>query len=293
MHAYEASKGRLFLEYAPRASVIHVGEPAGIRMAQKVEELGKKPIRVSAKADPTCEISVTEAAFSPSGISATLATPTGSLALRSPLAGLHNLENLVVTLGVIHALGLDLSRAAMGLASAIGAPGRLEPVSEKADDITVLVDYAHTPDALKRVLSGCRPFTKGRLLCVFGCGGDRDPTKREPMGRAAAEGADVAIVTSDNPRTEDPMAIVAVVAGAVHRSGLRPIAPDEVTTTDRGYVVFPDRREAIELAIQKARPGDLVLIAGKGHEDYQIIGEEKVHFDDREEARRALAARRT
>ncbi len=292
MEAYEAEKTRLFVEYVPRHSVIHTGDPAGSRIAALLEKRGKNVIRVSAKNDPTNDIFIRAASFSEKGIVASIATKQGeAFELRSPLTGLHNLENLVVTLGIVRALGLDMAKALEGLSTTNGAPGRLERVTVPGADVTVLVDYAHTPDALERVLASARPFTKGRLFCVFGCGGDRDPTKREPMGRAAAAGSDIAIVTSDNPRSEDPLAIVAVVAGAVHGSGRKPIHPGDAMNAENGYLVIPDRREAIEIAIASANPGDLVLVAGKGHETYQIMGDEKLHFDDREEARNALQKR--
>jgi UDP-N-acetylmuramoyl-L-alanyl-D-glutamate--2,6-diaminopimelate ligase len=143
----------------------------------------------------------------------------------------------------------------------------------------VLVDYAHTPDALARVLAAVRALGGERVLCVFGCGGDRDPLKRAPMGEAVGRGADVAYVTSDNPRGEDPASIVAAIVPGLKAASAK-------------YEVELDRAAAIEKAIGQALPGDVVLIAGKGHEDYQIIGAEKRHFDDREQARKALAARR-
>jgi UDP-N-acetylmuramoyl-L-alanyl-D-glutamate--2,6-diaminopimelate ligase len=150
----------------------------------------------------------------------------------------------------------------------------------------VLVDYAHTPDAVEKVLRSVRALTKGRLLAVFGCGGDRDRTKRPLMAQAVARFADRAVLTSDNPRTEDPHAILAEVERGLGE--LARVEPLRLADTERSYVALADRREAIELAIRSARPDDTVVIAGKGHEDYQIIGREKLPFDDREEARRVL-----
>ncbi len=150
-------------------------------------------------------------------------------------------------------------------------PGRVERVVNAAE-LDILVDYAHTPDALRNVLAALRPLTKRRLICVFGCGGDRDPTKRPKMGAAVAELADLAVVTSDNPRTEEPRAIIDQILPAVPRP----------------FFVDPDRRVAIRAAIAEATPGDVVVVAGKGHEDYQIIGPTKIHFDDREEAAEAV-----
>jgi UDP-N-acetylmuramoyl-L-alanyl-D-glutamate--2,6-diaminopimelate ligase len=200
-------------------------------------------------------------------------TPAGEVAIHSPLIGQFNLENLAVAVGIGVGLGLDAARIGAALSSVRGVPGRLERVGA-AD---VFVDYAHTPDALERVMAALRPLTRGRLIVVFGCGGDRDKTKRPKMGRAVAERADLPIVTSDNPRTEDPAAIVDMIVAGVK----------EVRAS--GFLVEVDRRRAIAAAVAAAAPGDVVLIAGKGHEDYQIVGKEKLHFDDREESAAALA----
>jgi UDP-N-acetylmuramoyl-L-alanyl-D-glutamate--2,6-diaminopimelate ligase len=155
----------------------------------------------------------------------------------------------------------------------------------------VFVDYAHTPDALARVLDAVRAVTKGRIVCVFGCGGDRDAQKRGPMGEAVAKRADVAVVTSDNPRTESPEAIAKPIVEAVSAEMARIDAGD--IGTARGFISELDRERAIDLAVRNAASGDVVVVAGKGHEDYQIVGTEKRHFDDREHARAALARRRS
>jgi UDP-N-acetylmuramoyl-L-alanyl-D-glutamate--2,6-diaminopimelate ligase len=222
----------------------------------------------------------TKASTDARGIDATLRTPLGEVHVRSRLLGAHNLENVALAIGIVCGLDLDVTRAASALAAVGGAPGRLERCDGEEDDIIILVDYAHTPDALSRALTSVRGATKGQVWCVFGCGGDRDPSKRAPMGAAAGRLADRVVLTSDNPRSEAPE----VIARAVEQ-GLRALcgAP---------YEVELDRQKAIERAILGARAGDLVLIAGKGHEDYQIIGEEKRAFDDRVEARRVLATRR-
>ena len=293
MEGYGEAKKLLFTRGAAGAAVVHVGDPFGRALADLVEA---PLVRVSARTDVVADIYPRAVEASSRGIVATLVTPVGELMLRSRLVGIHNLENLVVALGVAHVLEIDLAKAAAALGASGSAPGRLERCDGEGDDLTVLVDYAHTPDALARVLDATRPHqgsqgspAGAKLWCVFGCGGDRDPSKRGAMGRAVAERADVAILTSDNPRTEDPRAIAAPVEAAVREvlgkrgDGARPRAR---------YVVELDRAAAIDQAIAGAAPGDLVLIAGKGHEDYQIVGVEKRHFDDREEARRALAARR-
>jgi len=157
-------------------------------------------------------------------------------------------------------------------------PGRMEPV-RAGQPFNVLVDYAHTPDALDKALDAAREHTQGKLVCIVGCGGDRMKEKRAPMGEIAVRKSDFAVVTSDNPRTEDPKAIISQVVEGVVRGGGR---------ESENYIVEPDRRKAINLALEKLRAGDSLLIAGKGHEDYQILSSGKIHFDDREEARAGL-----
>jgi UDP-N-acetylmuramoyl-L-alanyl-D-glutamate--2,6-diaminopimelate ligase len=213
------------------------------------------------------------------GIRGTFHTPSGPIALESRLVGEHNLDNLLLALGILQALNVDLREAARALSEAPQVPGRLERCDESSDDILVLVDYAHTPDALERVLVAARSLTKGRVLCVFGCGGDRDPQKRPRMGAAVGRLADLAFLTNDNPRSEDPERIAASV-----EVGLREM--------DAHYEIELDRARAIERAISQAKSGDVVLIAGKGHEPYQLIGSQTLAFDDRVHARRALFERR-
>jgi UDP-N-acetylmuramoyl-L-alanyl-D-glutamate--2,6-diaminopimelate ligase len=212
------------------------------------------------------------------GVSGQLHTPMGSTAFQSPLVGQFNLANMLAAIGTGLSLGLDLHTMVAALPEFVGVPGRMERVQVSADqDISVIVDYAHTPDSLENLLKASRPFIAGKMICVFGCGGDRDRTKRPLMGNIAAELADHAVVTSDNPRTEDPQQILADVVAGI---------PDRIQPS-----VIADRAEAIRQAIVNAKPGDGVLIAGKGHEDYQILGTEKIHFDDREQAQAALKLR--
>jgi UDP-N-acetylmuramoyl-L-alanyl-D-glutamate--2,6-diaminopimelate ligase len=199
--------------------------------------------------------------------------------LASRLLGRHNGENLLVAAGVLSALGIGLAEAAAALAGASNVPGRLERCDDEGDDVVALVDYAHTPDALGRVLETVRALEPRRLICVFGCGGDRDRTKRAPMAAAAARGADEVWLTTDNPRFEDPAAILADV-----RLGLTSgaaLAHEEL-----------DRRAAIRAALLGAPEGAIVLVAGKGHESYQLVRGEVLPFDDRIELRAALAERR-
>ncbi|MDJ0808951.1 MAG: UDP-N-acetylmuramoyl-L-alanyl-D-glutamate--2,6-diaminopimelate ligase [Desulfobacterales bacterium] len=208
-------------------------------------------------------------------------TPEGDLPFNSPMVGRHNIENLLAAAGAALALGLPREAIQAGLATAAGAPGRLERVPD-AHGRFVYVDYAHTPDALENVLNALQALRTHRLICLFGCGGDRDRRKRPLMGAIAGRLSDLVVVTSDNPRTEDPDQIIADIL-----PGITPVMPQSYRAVELqsgwsapGYIVLPDRREAIALAIGLARPGDTVLIAGKGHENYQIIGRETVPFDD-------------
>ncbi|HEY3820565.1 MAG TPA: UDP-N-acetylmuramoyl-L-alanyl-D-glutamate--2,6-diaminopimelate ligase [Polyangiaceae bacterium] len=276
MEAYAAAKTRLFTELGPGAAVLHVDDPFGRQLVRLV----KAPlVRVSARMGGDADVVPTAVRLDAQGIAATVRTPDGEVTLASRLVGAHNLENLLLALGIVYALDLEVARAAQALSAEPGAPGRLERCDAPGDDVTALVDYAHTPDALARALEAVRAVTPGRLWCVFGCGGDRDPTKRGPMGEAVARRADVAVVTNDNPRTEDPQTIADAVVAGVRAAAKEP-------------VVELDRRKAIDLAVRSASAGDAVLVAGKGHEDYQIVGTMKHPFDDRIETRRALAARR-
>lgn len=273
MAEYAAAKARLFAEHlAPGGvGVINVDNEYGAKMRAAVRG---RALTVSTRR--AADVRVTRAEQTVDGIVAEVATPVGPVALRSPLIGAFNLENLAVGVGIGVGLGMVPEAIARGLGAVRGVPGRVERVPG-APGFGVFVDYAHTPDALERVMAALRPLTRGRLIVVFGCGGDRDKTKRPKMGRAVARDADLPIVTSDNPRTEAPEAIIDMIV-----EGVRQVRAD-------GFVVEPDRRRAIGAAIAAARAGDVVLIAGKGHEDYQIVGTTKHHFDDREEAAAALA----
>jgi len=213
------------------------------------------------------------------GTSFTAVTPAGRFPVESRLVGEHNVSNLLAAIGVGLNEGLSPETIRTGIRSLENVPGRFERV-EVGQDFTVVVDYAHTEDALVRLLNAAQALKTGRIITVFGCGGDRDRSKRPKMGRAATQRSDVVILTSDNPRTEDPLAILKEVEAGV-KAALDPMRVR--------YQMIPDRRHAIETAVREAKAGDMVLIAGKGHEDYQIVGTTKHHFDDREVAREAIA----
>ncbi|HEX7665243.1 MAG TPA: UDP-N-acetylmuramoyl-L-alanyl-D-glutamate--2,6-diaminopimelate ligase [Polyangiaceae bacterium] len=281
MAAYAAAKKKLFRECAPGSVVANISDSLGIAIA---DDPRAPLVRVSAIPGQNADVVPVDLKIDAAGIKATFATPKGEARIESRLFGAHNVENMAVALGVIVALDLDVRKAAAGLSAAAGPPGRLERCDAEGDDVTVLVDYAHTPDALVRSLESVRAICKGRVLCVFGCGGDRDTTKRRPMGEAVAKNAAVAILTNDNPRTEDPEKIAAEVISGLEAGGMQ--------RGPNGFTVELDRARAIRLAIEIARPGDAILVAGKGHETYQIVGSEKRSFDDRVEARDALVLRR-
>ena len=208
-------------------------------------------------------------------------TPWGSSEIETMLLGHHNVSNALCVIAICCGLGLPLGRVAEGIASLPSVRGRFERV-DAGQDFHVVVDYAHTEDGLRNVLRAAREICHKRVVVVFGCGGDRDKTKRPKMACAAAELADYAVITSDNPRTEDPLEIIAEVEAGMIESGKK---------READYLVIPDRAEAIRRAIDMAHSGDLVMIAGKGHEDYQIIGSRRIHFDDVEVARAVLEGR--
>lgn len=287
MASYERAKTLLFTEYTPRTSVINVDSAAGARIATQAHS--ERIWRCSTDPYASAEVRALSWTSTREGLHAELATPFGTIALRSPLVGKHNLENLLLAVGMCLALDVPLASIAAAVAFAKGAPGRLQSVDDPRG-VLVLVDYAHTPDALTRVLETLRPLTTGRLFTVFGCGGDRDAGKRPLMGRAVAEGADIALVTSDNPRTESPEQILRQIEPGVIQGGLSRCDVEQLATARRGYITESDRGRAIQLAVAAAQPGDTVLIAGKGHENYQLIGGQRLVFDDCDVAARAIAA---
>ncbi len=267
MDNYFRAKARLFESSRPRFAVLNADDPAH----GKLKSLCAATTEVlTYSTGEGADFRVLAKALTAEGIRARVATPQGELELVSPLLGLHNLSNCLGVLAVHFCGGGDLESAAEILRTDLGAPGRLERVAEGPGRPYVFVDYAHTEDALRNVLESLRRVRgagEGRIVTVFGCGGDRDRSKRPRMGAIAAALSDVLVLTSDNPRTENPEVILDEVAAGIP------------TETARHREV--DRRRAIRLALEAARPGDFVLVAGKGHENYQILGQRKVPFDDR------------
>ncbi|HTG00301.1 MAG TPA: UDP-N-acetylmuramoyl-L-alanyl-D-glutamate--2,6-diaminopimelate ligase [Nitrospirota bacterium] len=228
------------------------------------------------------------------GLKFTARTPQGSLTVESQLVGMHNAYNILAAIGAARSLGIDDDSIIRGIRDMRAVPGRMEKVDE-GQPFGVIVDYAHTEESLISLLAAVRGVAEKRIITVFGCGGDRDRTKRPKMGAAAAAGSDVVIITTDNPRTEDPLAIISEVETGMAAAGTR-IAPGEAAHRGAAgrtpYLVIVNRAEAIAAAVEMAEPGDVVVLAGKGHENYQIIGDRKIHFDDREAAREAIRRRR-
>ena len=228
--------------------------------------------------------------MSQAGIRVTIKTFLGDLKIISSLVGPHNLENLLSAAGAAAAMGVGLDAIKSGIEGLMCVPGRLESVPNDKERF-VYVDYAHKPDALSNTLNTLRSLLSGRLICVMGCGGDRDKIKRPMMGEIAGRLADLTIITSDNPRNEPPEEIIIQIAAGIPKSNGRSFTGEEIISgfNEKGFVIEPDRKKAIRLAVAASRPFDTVLIAGKGHEDYQIIGSKTIPFDDVAEAKAALA----
>ncbi len=273
MEDYFEAKALLFSDrYLQGRAVINIDDDYGKRLCVR---LPKEKYWTYSIENSSADLWTADVTYSPSGVTGILHTPVGNADFSLPLVGKYNVSNMLAAVGAALHLGLELSEIVAALPNFTGVPGRMEKVQITPDqDFTVIVDYAHTPDSLENVLKATRPFVSGDLICVFGCGGDRDRTKRPLMGGIAARLSDQAVVTSDNPRTEDPEKILEDIL-----AGIDP---------ETSPLVICDRAEAIRRAIMGAKPGDGIVIAGKGHEDYQILGTEKIHFDDREQARAAL-----
>jgi len=269
MENYYDAKKRLFdgrLGDVPKSSVINIDDEYGARLANELKSNDQNVITFAQRnpADLTAndiEVSLIK------GTSFNLQTPQGARKISSPLVGKPHVYNMLAAAAVALELGYDLDKIAEGLKICVGAPGRFERIAH-GGDFAVVVDYAHSDDALLNTLKTARDLTTGRIITIFGCGGDRDKTKRAPMGEVAGRNSDLVILTSDNPRTENPLKIISEI-----EIGLK--------ETNCPYLVIADRREAIHQAIRQAKPHDVVLIAGKGHETYQIVGNDKFYFDDR------------
>jgi UDP-N-acetylmuramoyl-L-alanyl-D-glutamate--2,6-diaminopimelate ligase len=277
MESYFAAKKRLFEMLPPGApAIINLDDPRGESLRRTVSAPVSYAINKSADVTPG-PLTLTF-----NGLEFTARTPKGDVHVTSRLVGRPNVSNILATVAAATALDMPASALERGLASLIHVPGRFELVSGSTDDVTVVIDYAHTDDALKNLLETARPLAPGRIITVFGCGGDRDRTKRPLMGAVAARLSDIVVITSDNPRSEDPARIIEEIKRGV------PAA------SDRGAVTFAivDRTEAIQFAIRKAEPGDLVLLAGKGHEQMQEIGGKQLPFNEAAIARDALERRR-
>jgi len=291
MDAYWESKKRMFIDglgpdnpKTPKTGVINVSDPRGNDLMSSVSG-----DIITTGFDNTADVYPTASRVDRSGISVRLNTPRGVVAIDSQLVGAHNLSNVMSAVGVGLALGIPEKTIAEGIATLRAVPGRLEPVPDPKGRF-IYVDYAHTPDALDHVIQALSELGAGRIICVFGCGGDRDRTKRAQMGHIAAKRCHLTIVTSDNPRTEPPLQIIEEILEGVRKEAVTEMRPSDVTEDSGapGFVVEPDRKKAIRIAISAARSDDTVLIAGKGHETYQIIGKETFPFDDRKEAEAAL-----
>ena len=271
MAAYYAAKARLFTTYQPGVAVLNCDDPAGEKLIHET----RAPV-ITYGFSPASDVGVEHLAMDASGIDLTVRMEQQPVTVRSQLIGRHNVYNILGVLATANGLGLGIEQTVRGIERLRTVPGRFERV-DQGQPFSVLVDYAHTDDALRNVLQAARGIATGRILVVFGAGGDRDRGKRARMGRVAAQYADLAVITSDNPRTEAPMAIIRAI-----EVGFREIGRASQ------YRLIEDRARAIYEVIGLARAGDVVLIAGKGHETYQIVGNERFPFDDRQVATQAL-----
>jgi UDP-N-acetylmuramoyl-L-alanyl-D-glutamate--2,6-diaminopimelate ligase len=289
MRAYRDSKTRLFRHHlsADSTGVVNLDDPAWEAFAEAGAAAGARIVGVTRDAEREADVRLESAEVGLEGTRARVRLGSERLDLALPLVGDFNLENLLVACGVGFALGIAPTAMARGVADCPQVPGRVERIGAELEKAPhVIVDYAHTPDAVEKLLATLRPLSSGRLIVVFGCGGDRDRAKRPLMAEAVAHHADGIVATSDNPRTEDPERILDDVAAGL--AGLTRVAPAALGRERGTYVRLTDRREAIAAAIAVARPEDTVVIAGKGHEDYQIIGRDRLPFSDCNEALRAL-----
>lgn len=272
---YRNAKKSFFKECFIEKQVLNLDDPIGMEIMRE-----NNRNTMTTGIDNPADVMAENCSLSGEGIRFTLKTPFGKQDIQSPLLGRHNIYNLLSASAVALLQGLSLEQVANGIQGIKNIPGRFEKI-QLGQDFTVAVDYAHTGDALENALQAAKSFNPSSILVVFGCGGDRDRGKRPDMGRVAMEMSDFVVITSDNPRTEDPGQIIEDI-----KKGL-----PQTARPQENYTILPDRREAIEFAIEKAPKGSLVLIAGKGHEDYQILKNETIHFDDRKVAEEALIKR--
>jgi UDP-N-acetylmuramyl-tripeptide synthetase len=293
MERYWAAKCKLFRELLPasdsavKRAVINVDSPKGAELAEQINASC-----YTSGSGPASDLKAVAPRFDLNGTDALIKTPQGDIEIHSPLVGRHNLENILNAVGVGIALDIPLDVIAAGIDRLENVPGRLERIPNDCGR-HIYVDYAHTPDALENALLALRALTFDRIICVFGCGGDRDRAKRPRMGAIAARLSDLTIVTSDNPRTEPPDRIIDEIVEGVHQVSQLHYTRNSLENGfhGKGYGIVADRREAIGLSVRTSRAGDTILIAGKGHEPYQLIGREKFPFDDRLEARSAVKDR--
>ncbi len=305
MENYFSVKSSLFTDYLwasrkrNKFAVIHGGDSRGSELLGTARRLGFEVFSYGQSHE--WDVHPLEIDGNLEGLRGTIRVKDHDLRFTSRLVGAPNLENILGAVGVAFALGLPDRAISEGIARLESVPGRMEMIPNSFG-FSVLVDYAHTPDALERVLRAVRPLTRGKLIVVFGCGGDRDRGKRPLMGEIAARLSDLVVVTSDNPRTEEPLKILEEIENGVRRTGINKLQIADLIcqnskletrnsepASERGYCLEPDRRAALRLALRRAQAEDLVLIAGKGHEDYQIFGTKRIHFDDREVVREELA----
>jgi UDP-N-acetylmuramoyl-L-alanyl-D-glutamate--2,6-diaminopimelate ligase len=280
MEDYFQAKRRLFeLLPAGAPSLINLDDPRGASLI----EVGGRPVTYAI--NRPADITPGPLAFTLEGLAFEVRTPRGTVRIKSRLVGRPNVYNILAAVSTATALDISFDAMEQGVAALDGVPGRFQMVSNPKDEVTVVVDYAHTDDALRNLLETARPLARGRLITVFGCGGDRDRTKRPLMGAVAGRLSDVIVITSDNPRGEDPARIIEEIQ--------RGLTADTRRDSGQRMLAIVDRREAIATAVDLARAGDLVLVAGKGHEKYQVIGTQVLPFDDVAVAREALDRRRT
>jgi UDP-N-acetylmuramoyl-L-alanyl-D-glutamate--2,6-diaminopimelate ligase len=288
LESYFQAKATLFHDHLCASAkpdpvaVVNVDDPRGARLAR---EIRGRLVTFGRSAGATVHPLDVEQTLS--GIRGALCVAGERVAVESSLIGEPHLANLMAAAGAAHGLGLPMSAVEAGFRDCAVVPGRMERL-HTANGFSVFVDYAHTPHALECTLMSLRPITAGRIITVFGCGGDRDPTKRPVMGEIAGRLSDVVVLTSDNPRTEDPCGILRDIERGIAETCLARVEPGALAGGESGYTVDVDRRRAIGLALQGAQPGDSILVAGKGHENYQLVGADRRRFDDREEVRSLL-----